>query len=549
MSQRSWRWGRWLAAVTGLLWYLRWAGASTLDVSSLDWLTTADWNQHLLGWLFFRNTPWALPLGSLPNLLYPVGSTVGCTDSNPLVSVLLKPISGLLPIDFQFIGPWLATCFMLQGYFGARLAGLVCRSQVHQWLAGSLFAVTPVLLAHVWHDTLCAHWLILGLLHENLVPITKEGQPRALCLGAIVFLLISAGLHPYLVVMVWTLTVSLLVRLWLLERRLRAAEALSWFAGSLVAPALVFALLGYVGSRLVAPGYGDYSADLLTLLNPMGRSRLLPSLPTLPMQYEGFAYLGLGVIGLCALSLGVSVRYHLHPRRSTVPLLVGCALLAVFSLSPTVTAAGVKLVDLSAVYYPVRGLFEPFRSSGRFIWPLHYLVLLGAIAGVAQGLGKHPRALTGVLALALSLQIADMPLMSPFAARRARRISDEGWELATGKYEHLALFPTQVFGACERWTGDPVYRYALHAYRSRMTFNSGIAARLPKAFSSELCAELRTSIERGELDPGTVYVVAPQELDLFRRADATCGALDGDIVCVSPTGDAAFRAYLRAHGQ
>ena len=205
-----------------------------------------------------------------------------------------------------------------------------------------------------------------------------------------------------------------------------------------------------------------------------------------------------------------------------------------------------KLVDLSAVYDPVRRLVEPFRSSGRFIWPLHYLVLLGGIVGVAQGLGRHPRVLTGVFALALSLQIADVPLVSPFVGRRTKRISDEGWELATGKYEHLALFPMQVFGACGRWTGDPVYRSALHAYRSRMTFNSGYFARLPNAFNSELCSALRTSIERGELDPGTVYVVEPQELDLFRRAHATCGALEGDIVCVSPEGDAAFRAYVRA---
>src|SRR5688572_21187645 len=148
------------AALFGFIWYLLLGGGPTLNPLNLGWVLKGDWLQHWLGWLFFRHEPWTFPLGTITTLPYPIGTTIGFTDSNPLVSIVLKPFSPWLPAEFQFIGPWLALCFILQGYFGAMLASTVTRHPVVQMLGGCLFAVSPILAMRLGHDTLCAQWIL-----------------------------------------------------------------------------------------------------------------------------------------------------------------------------------------------------------------------------------------------------------------------------------------------------------------------------------------------------------------------------------------------------
>ena len=109
------QWPRLAAAALGFLWYLQMGGGPTLNPTNTSWAFYGDWRQHWLGWQFFREAPWTFPPALLPTLPYPVGTAIGFTDSNPLVSVLLKPFSPWLPAEAQFIGLWLALCFALQG--------------------------------------------------------------------------------------------------------------------------------------------------------------------------------------------------------------------------------------------------------------------------------------------------------------------------------------------------------------------------------------------------------------------------------------------------
>ena len=43
---------------------------------------------------------------------------------------------------------------------------------------------------------------------------------------------------------------------------------------------------------LAIEGFGQFSADLLTFVNPLQWSRFFPAIAMGPRQYEGFAYLG-----------------------------------------------------------------------------------------------------------------------------------------------------------------------------------------------------------------------------------------------------------------
>jgi hypothetical protein len=539
------RWPRVAAAGLGFVWFLQIAGLHPLNPTDFTWIYAGDWMQHLFGWLLFRGEPWTFPLGALRAVPYPVGSNIGFTDSNPLVSLLLKPFSGLLPAEFQFIGPWIALCFVLQGYVGAALTSVVTKEPEQQVLGGYLFVLSPVLLSRLAHDTLCAHWLLLGLLYLGLREHADPGEARRSALLAGAAAVLAASIHPYLAAMCGTLALAVDARLWRTGHLSPVRAAVSGLATTL-GMLCVFGVIGYFGRATIgATGLGDFSSDLLTLVNPGQYSRLLPALPARPVQMnEGIGYLGLGGLLASLVALVVLVRRRPRPGRRVGVVVAACALMAVYALSPSVSFEGREVLSLRWLYGLMGPLVGAFRASGRFIWPFHYLVLIFGVWGLTRAVAPDRRTLgTMLVALAVAVQAADLTFDGWwFTTKTFRQAPVAAFDRAVGHYRHLALVPMQVLGACGGpWEQDDVYRYMLHAYRLHTTYNSGVFARLPASRVRAECGRLERSIAEGVLDPQTIYVVAPDRVPRFREIGAACGRFDGDWICVDRQSDAGFR--------
>lgn len=546
-----------------MLWFLAVGGGSTLDPTNLDWLGSGDLGQHLLGWLHFRNAPWGFPLGKTPSLMHPLAMSLSLSDSNPWVAIALKPWSGWLPQDFQSIGPWFGLCFALQGWMGVKLTALFTARPSHCLLGAALFVLAPVLIFRSGHDTLCAHWMITAMLWLYLRP-REDARAAWKALGwAALINVLASGTHPYLEVMVFCLTLALLFATVRLEHHLSWRSGGAAFAGASVALAGIFATLGYVGQgvRSGAGGFGFYSADLLTLVNPTGWSRVLPSLPIGPGQYEGFGYLGTGV-----LALGLPMLWS--PRnwwpqawtqlKARAPLVTIVLMLALLAFSSVITAAGVTLLSMRKLTAPLLPVLEPFRSSGRFIWPLHYAVLTGVVALVVWRLRNRPAVATALLLTAVLLQALDAPDLwdrGRFRGDPWPRLRAPQWESLDPSYRHLVLFPPVIWGSvvpCVAGTFPPAAYLSFGdlAYRKRLTTNSAYAARLDESRVATVCAALVADVEAGHLAPDTLYVVDKPRLDLFQRLGpaVACGLLDGYSVCVAATQGRFRDALLRAPG-
>ena len=108
---------------------------------------------------------------------------------------------------------------------------------------------------------------------------------------------------------------------------------------------------------------------------------MVPAIPVGGGQYEGFGYLGLGVLGCAAVALALRPWREARPTGAG-PLVWVCVLMAVFAFSHRVQFAGWTVISYQTLF---RRVAEPlayvYRSSGRFIWPLHYLCIAGAVAG------------------------------------------------------------------------------------------------------------------------------------------------------------------------
>jgi len=538
------RWPRYAAAALGFVWFLQAGGGSTLDPLRIDWLLGGDWLQHWLGGLYFRHDPWSWPLGSIPSLLYPTGANIGFTDSNPLVAILLKPFAGWLPAEMQLIGPWLAFCFVMQGYAGAALTSVLSKDPWHQVLGGYLFVLSPVLLARVAHDTLCAHFLVLGLLYLGLRTYPDAASVRR-GLRITAAIVIFAGLtHPYLAVMCWVLAAAVLLRLWRagLASMARAGVTL---AAATAAVGLAWYVIGYFGTATAAStGFGVFSSDLLALVNPMSYSRSMRSLKVHTGQGEGFAFLGFGGIVAVLIAGVLCIR-----RRPAMPkggwFVIGASgALAFYALSNNVTWLGKTVVNLDWFYSSVDGIAAVFRSSGRFIWPLHYLLLLFGLWGVTRLLRNAPAAAaTALLGITVAMQAGDLKSGWASSPQTFRQVPEFG--LPRGKFDHLAVFPMQVLGVCGDAYDEPyVYRLMLHAYRLNLTFNSGVFARVDADRVRAACAAQDGAILEGRTDSRTLYATTVPHLERMREKGLTCARFSGDWFCVGPGSDPAFRQYL-----
>jgi hypothetical protein len=553
----------WVGGTLGVLWFYLLFGPSVLDPTSLGWLMEGDPAQHLLGWLFFRHEPWMVPLGSLPRFGYPIGTTVGFTDAIPWVAVVAKLLSPLLPLDFQYFGLWSGLSMFLRGAVGVKIVQELSPRPLIQLLGGAFFILDPLHGAFA----LGAHWLILALIWLHIRPCPDRVAQHRILKVAVGLCLVSAGIHPYLAAMVLALSLALLGKLHWADRLLSTRQLLGWGVACGASVIAVLALFGYVGTTtfLGGGGFGYYSADLLTLINPMGRSRFLPTLPTGPGQYEGFGYVGGGVFALGLLSIVViwgnagSARGGL---RRWGWLGTCCVLLATFALSSTVTIAGKPVLDLGILYQPLMEAVAPFRASGRFIWPFHYLVITGALAGwIGQDDRRSPRLVTLILAATVLLQLGDfnVPLLqwnSEYRRAEQERVFQRGgWQQAQGVYAHMVLFPPQLYGGGGGQCTIPEYGpdyyvpLAYQAYKLKVTFNSGYFARTDGHRMQAYCDELNEKIRAGEIDEHTIYVVHISQLHLFKRnaANAICGLVNQYIVCVSAQQHNAFREFLLGH--
>lgn len=517
-----------LAAGLGAGFFLWLFGVQPLDPANIGWLMHGDPAQHYLGWQFFRSEPWHWPPGRIDNYGAPLGTAILFTDSIPLLAFLLKPLSPWLPADFQYFGLWMFVCYLLAAVFGWRL---MVRATPH-WglraLGALFFLMSPAMLLRAYgHEALMAHWLLLAGIDRYASPWRGAAW--------LVLLVVASLVHPYLLLMMMALAAAALYRAIFSEKGL-ARPWQPMLLGMTVLLAVMWAAGYFIPAprQLAAEGYGHYSANLLTFVDPMdwhdflrshGRDTagkqewsqfLKPRAQATNGQYEGFAYLGLGVLVLAAAVFsGLLAR---PPRWQTarfwLPLLAASTLLFVAALSYRITV-GANV--LATIPWPagILDVFAVFRASGRFVWLLYYLLLWGVLAAVVRR--WSPRAAMILLVVGLGLQYAD--LRGKFGEFRHQfrnlpvwqtSLKDPVWEETAARYRHIIVYPPQT-------DGDAYIPLAHLAARNAASINIGYFARADSAAQRAYAQRLADEVSNGRLRPDTLYLFPrPADLEAIR---------------------------------
>lgn len=503
-------------------------GLDVILPSNINWLMSAyhDWGQHYLGWAYFRSEPWHFPLGHIENFNYPAGTNVGYTDSIPLLALLFKTFSFLLPETFQYFGIWLLSCHLLTAYFTIKILNLYKINTILILLAIVLVGFNPVLLFRGLHPALCAHWLIVASIYYYLIQTTNENV-ASINKKQIILLLLSALINPYLFLIIIGFNVILPLKNYYFDKILPLKSVLFYIVISVFSVLLSWFILGMISfdnkvDMEVVNSYGLYSYNLNSFYNGYGFSTTLPQYPLYrDQQYEGFSYLGIGLIVLFAIStiyylLSIFVAKKVNfKRKAYLPLLLLAVASMLFAITNSVTFNKSMILEfwIPDFIYKIGGVF---RASGRFIWVLYYLILFFSIICFTK-IKISDKIKTPVLALLVLVQVYDTKLLFifrdlPSGNYEMKKMSEEKWTQITSNFKKIITYPPYDNNLISPLDYQDLCFIAL---KNKIPITTGYVARDAGELNRLFSDSLNTNLSEAILNDKELYIVSPKHIDAF----------------------------------
>ena len=550
-----------------------------------------DASANYLGWEFFRQSPllqW--PITRMTNLGPNQGSSVAMTDSLPLLAIIFKPLLFWFHSPFQYFGLWIFFCFFMQAYFSTKLLTIWIKDRSIVFFGTYMFTLAPPFLDRMrFHLPLAAHFVIVASIY--LYFRDKNSIVKWLILVVSTILI-----HPYLVpplIIVFVareisdININELNLLPIIRNFLLVAGT-SWFT------ALQSGLFVFGSGSIKKSGFGDFSSNVLSLLDPAVHlnetdntwSLRLPNIANGAYQYEGFAFLGSGMIVLILiLAICQIVDFHSHKPMRSIFLAIGCigvigitaergwiVYLLAFALfvilfnsrklilkSKSLKAYVVAVLLLSVWSFSnifqiggkVLSLPIPdelaivasiFRTSGRFIWLLFYTMLVLVLVSVFWYF-RTKSVLIAILVITLMGQVYDSrgaigSVKESFSDnQRSSTFQSALWSAIGTKYKHIVVVypsgsPTidQIDPFFSTFPDKHIWidlgRFALEYH---LSLNDFYFSRYPKYNSAT--TEIDKALQNGKFDRNSLYIfVDPRAWFLAKTSHGSSdliGLLDG----------------------
>ncbi len=518
-----------------LVFALHMQGLKIINPGYTDWLyvLNSDYSTHQLGWEYFRRLPWSFPIGKLENYAYPMVSSIGYTDSIPLLALFFKLFDSWLPSNFQYFGFWLFSCYLLQAFYGFKLGR---RLSANQWIgvfSGLFMVIATPLLYRTPHPALCGQWLILASINAYFMQDYKRSLIHS---GSVT--LFSTFIHPYLFIMCLGIGLSTYLK-WLIQQKIDRKAWLIWSISTLAGAYVLLYINGYFiihSEEAMGLGLGEFSANLNTFINPLEFSQILPALRTaFSGQYEGFAYLGVGLFLLISIQLfNKKIGKHFI-KISKQPITLVIIAMTLLAISPNVSFNDTSIINFS-LEHPI---FSTFRSNGRFIWPLYYSILLGALWAISKI--RDQRFTLPLLILSLAVQVFDI---WPLVNRKILHLQtyqsplSASWELLFDQVETIYMYPPYLPSYAS--SGDALHFLKL-GVKNKNQLSTGHLARRDDFIADSLFKQLtsqfrnESSFAQGE----AIYIMDISKLPiLINSLDQNLGVvrkLDTYLIFI-PTG-------------
>lgn len=507
-----------IPVLIGILIFFYVCGPRCLNPENIAWLYDGDSAQHYLGWAFFRNSPWSFPLGLNPDWGLENSSSIIYADALPALSILIKSFNSLLPDVFQFYGYWFLICFILQAYFSWRLFSIFNLRIALKIVGTIFFTLSPIIffMRIGGHQSLAAHFLILWcicLYYGNLG--RRNTIEWMVCLG------LSVACHPYFTVMCLMIFGAFVCKEIFKKKECNTFYYLSFLSFfcllSIIIVAWQIGLFVDSASPSSDPGYGFYKFNLIGLFNPLGTSFFLKNHAVGGGDYEGFSYLGFGLLLFIFVVLildGINgFKNSIKFLFQNWPLCVFLCALLMISISNNISFGSWK-AELYSV--KVDSYLQTFRATGRFIWPIWYFLGLYALVVFQNLINEHLipyKFATFLLLVFISFQFVDFHEYIQKNVRKALMNNNAmQWGIQSNEWIALRKKYSQI-----RLLNNPGLRYSkwrelsLIAANNKMKTNVFYLARSDSRILAERKRVDKALLENKNFDKKTIYVLSDKE--------------------------------------
>lgn len=375
-----------IAAFIGIIVFVIIYGITPVNPRNDSWIMAGydetDIIQHYAGWLAYRNSDWKFPIGLADKMAVGDGTMISYTDSIPWVAIFFKLFRNILPRTFQYFGLYTLFCYMLQGIASFKIIYYKTKDRWYSLLGVVLFCFSPILMERAFrHTALGSHWLILF----SILLYLKHWEQKSK-MTYVYFLLLeilAIGIHPYFLPMIACF--SLLCALKDVHRH--EMWSVIWFILQLAITYLTGCVIGVLGSGVEASreGFGHYSMNMNAVMNPTSCggytwSAFLKVNPQILGNYDGFNYLGVGILVLIISAIVLSIVFATWKEvivlmKKYLLLCIILCFLTAFAVSNVVTYHDRILltIPMPDVLLELCGIF---RASSRMFYPVYYLIFL-----------------------------------------------------------------------------------------------------------------------------------------------------------------------------
>ena len=385
-------------------------GINNLSFINTGWLAAHDVTTDLVSWKFFKNDVWRFPLGGNPNYGMDIGSGIAFSGSIPIMAIIFKLFSSILPENFHYFGLWIFICFFLQAYIAFLIIYNLTKSLSFSIIGSLFFILSPTLINRLsFHLSLCAHWLILmGFYIETKKNLLNKNVYWASLIS------LSSLIHFYFTIML--LGIFFLFFLNGLRNNSKSKKSYSQLLvvlGSLIFTMFIIGYFDVPFTDALAYGYGKYTLDVASLFGPstavvngeINWSFFFPN--TTMLSLEGFAYLGLGgIIFLIFLIIIFIYNFkNIIKKEFFLPIFFIVLIFLITAITNKVHLFNSIIFDfeLPEIFY---GILSVVRASGRLVWPVYYLIFLISIIFLYKNFSKKNSFY--ILILILFIQFVDI---------------------------------------------------------------------------------------------------------------------------------------------
>ena len=306
------------------------------------------------------------------------------------------------------------------------------------------------------------------------------------------------------------------------------------------------------GASIGSGGYSLYRANLNTFFNDNDFwSYILPDIGSIPNDYEGFAFLGVGIIVLLFISLYEVFKNKLLLNtifsKKNIYLLSLSILLFLFAITNKITLGTLVLFEFDLPEF-FKIFTRPLRSSGRMVWLLFYLIYCAIFFILANS--KHLQSYKYLLPILLVIQIFDTGAaasnfrfkMSDTRAYNLKpyinsndpkniaivKTLNSFWDSPLVSPEWIKIKDNykKIIYVYPRNRPENAYPLVYFAAKNKLATNFGYFSRYKGSKKDEIYSKIDETINKKNYDADSIYVFDKSVEDKWNQIVDECSAID-----------------------